>query len=53
MNLLNEENVERYEEAFKAGADHLYPNENIVRLVKWFLGGGGWSWIMVLVLVKT
>lgn len=40
INLLNEENVEKYEEDFRKGADHLYPNENIVRLVKWFFEVG-------------
>ena len=35
-NLINEENVIRFEERFKNEGDHLYPNENIVRLVKNF-----------------
>ena len=37
----NEQNASAYEEMYKEGYNHLYPNENIVRLVKWFWGVGG------------
>tara|TARA_B100000315_G_scaffold227892_1_gene236168 strand:- start:1144 stop:1302 length:159 start_codon:yes stop_codon:yes gene_type:complete len=50
-NLVNEKNVEESEKTYRMGQNHLYPNENIVRLVKWFFGEGGegprlwfWSW---------
>ena len=35
-----ERNISSYDEYFK-DQDHLYPNENIVRLVKWFWEPGG------------
>ncbi len=41
VDLVNENNVERYEETYRRGTNHLYPNENIVRLVKWFFDGNG------------
>lgn len=34
--LLDKKVVERAEETYGKGVDHLYPNENIVRLIKWF-----------------
>ena len=41
VNLLNSDNVAQYEASYGIGiADHLYPNENLVRLVKWFFKGG-------------
>ena len=41
VDLVNENNVERYEETYRRGTNHLYPNENIVRLIKWFFKGEG------------
>ena len=35
-NLVNEKNVEGFEKTYRRGQNHLYPNENIVRLEKWF-----------------
>ena len=41
FSLFHEENAASYEEYYGEGYDHLYPNENLVRLVKWFFGEGG------------
>lgn len=39
VDMVNKSNVARYEGCYKRGNDHSYPNENIVRLVKWFFPG--------------
>lgn len=41
IKLLNENNVKRYEKTYARGTDHKYPNENVVRLVKWYFDKGG------------
>jgi len=38
MKLIDENNKKIYDEAHKT-REHLYPNENIVRLEKWFFNG--------------
>lgn len=39
-NLYDESTAQNYDEGYTKGYDHLYPNENIVRLEKWYFKTG-------------